>query len=295
MTLEEARETSDVVSGMFPINEVYAHVLFDSGANVSFVSNSFCHYLNRDANRLEKSYIVETADGGQVEVKEVIDGCTICIDGKKLPVRLMPTGLGGFDVVLGMDWLSNNHAQIVCNKKMIKILTPEGETIYVYGDRMKNDIGVITTIMANKYLQKGYATFLAYAINANLEKKNIHDVPEVFPEELPGIPPERQVEFKIDLIPGATLIARAPYRLAPTQMQELMKQLWELLDNGFIRPRSSPWGAPILFVKKKDGTMRMCIDYRELNKIMIKNKYSLPRITIFSINCKGLATSRRST
>ncbi|GJT93032.1 putative reverse transcriptase domain-containing protein [Tanacetum coccineum] len=101
---------------------------------------------------------------------------------------------------------------------------------------------------------------------------------EVFPEDLPGLPPVRQVEFQIDLIPGAAPVARAPYRLAPSEMQELSNQLQELVDQGFIRPNTSPWGAPVLFVKKKDGSFRMCIDYRELNKLTIKNHYPLPRI-----------------
>ena len=100
----------------------------------------------------------------------------------------------------------------------------------------------------------------------------------MFPEELPGIPPERQVEFRIDLVPGAAPIAKAPYRLAPPEMQDLSMQLQELLDKGFIRPSSSPWGALILFVKKKDRSHRMCIDYRELNKVTVKNRYPLPRI-----------------
>ncbi|KAJ0581106.1 putative nucleotidyltransferase, Ribonuclease H [Helianthus annuus] len=99
-----------------------------------------------------------------------------------------------------------------------------------------------------------------------------------FPEDLPGLPPQRQVEFRIDLVPGAAPVAKAPYRLAPSEMQELSTQLQELLDKGFIRPSFSPWGAPVLFVKKKDGTLRMCIDYRELNKLTIKNRYPLPRI-----------------
>ena len=95
----------------------------------------------------------------------------------------------------------------------------------------------------------------------------MREFPDVFPEELPGVPPERQVEFRIDLILGAATIAKAPYRLAPPEMQELSSQLQELLGKGFIRPSSSPWGALILFVKKKDGSHRMCIDYRELNKL----------------------------
>jgi hypothetical protein len=117
-----------------------------------------------------------------------------------------------------------------------------------------------------------------------VEERKLEDVPvvaeypDVFPEDLPGLPPNRQVEFKIDLMPGTTPIAKAPYQLAPSELQELMKQIQELMDKGFIRPSSSSCGAPILFVKKKDGTMRMCIDYRDLNKVTIKNMYPLPRI-----------------
>nr|GFC50139.1 putative reverse transcriptase domain-containing protein [Tanacetum cinerariifolium] len=96
--------------------------------------------------------------------------------------------------------------------------------------------------------------------------------------DLPGLPPIRPVEFQIDLVPGAAPVARAPYRLAPSEMKELAEQLKELSDKGFIRPSSSPWGAPVLFVKKKDGSFRMCIDYRELNKLTAKNRYPLPRI-----------------
>ncbi|GKE29085.1 hypothetical protein Tco_1444469, partial [Tanacetum coccineum] len=116
------------------------------------------------------------------------------------------------------------------------------------------------------------------------DDKRLEDIPivreflEVFPKYLPGLPQVRQVEFQIDLILGAAPVAQAPYRLAPSEMQELSNQLQELADRGFIRPSTSPWGAPVLFVKKKDGSFRMCIDYRELNKLTIKNRYPLPRI-----------------
>ncbi|GKA70347.1 putative reverse transcriptase domain-containing protein [Tanacetum coccineum] len=147
---------------------------------------------------------------------------------------------------------------------------------------------VISYSKAQEYMAKGCQVFLAQISAKKEEDKSegkqikdvpiVRDFPEVFPEDLPGLPPARPVEFQIDLIPGAAPVARAPYRLAPSEMKELSEQLQELSDKGFIRPSSSPWGAPVLFVKKKDGSFRMCIDYRELNKLTVKNRYPLPRI-----------------
>ncbi|GJU35250.1 putative reverse transcriptase domain-containing protein [Tanacetum coccineum] len=135
---------------------------------------------------------------------------------------------------------------------------------------------------------KGCQVFLAHVTMKEAEDKSkkkrldnvpiIRDFPEVFPEDVPGLPPTHQVEFQIDLIPGTAPVARAPYRLAPSEMKELSEQLKELSNKGFIRPSSSPWGAPVFFVKKKDGSFRMCIDYQELNKMTMKNHYPLPRI-----------------
>ncbi|GKA35128.1 putative reverse transcriptase domain-containing protein [Tanacetum coccineum] len=137
-----------------------------------------------------------------------------------------------------MDWLAKYQAVIVCAEKIVCI--PWG--------------------------------------NVTLIIHIVRDFPEVFPEDLPGLPPTRQVEFQIDLVPGAAPVARAPYRLSPSEMKELSEQLKVLSNKGFIRPSSSPWGAPVLFVKKKDGSFWMCIDYRELNKLTVKNRYPLPRI-----------------
>nr|GFA84397.1 putative reverse transcriptase domain-containing protein [Tanacetum cinerariifolium] len=151
-----------------------------------------------------------------------------------------------------------------------------------------NQLNLISCTQTQKYLLKGYLVFLANittkTIKDKSEEKRLQDVPivrdfsEVFLEDLPGLPPTRQVEFQIDLIPGVAPVARAPYRLAPYEMKELSDQLQELFDKGFIRPSSSPWGAPVLFVKKRDGSFRMCIDYRELNKLTMKNRYPLLRI-----------------
>ncbi|GKA05573.1 putative reverse transcriptase domain-containing protein, partial [Tanacetum coccineum] len=150
--------------------------------------------------------------------------------------------LGTFDVIIGMDWLVKHDAVIVCSEKVVRI--PYGsKTLIVEGDKGVSRLKVISCIKAHVPV--------------------IRDFPEVFPEEFPGLPPSRQVEFQINLVPGAAPVARTPYRLAPSEMKELSVQLQELLEKGFIRPSSSPWGASVLFVKKKDGSFRMCIDYRE--------------------------------
>ncbi|GJR56010.1 putative nucleotidyltransferase, ribonuclease H [Tanacetum coccineum] len=203
----------------------------------------------------------------------------------------MPVELGSFDVIVGMDWLAKYHAVIDCAEKIVRI--PWGnETLIVHGDGSSRGnetrLNIISCTKTHKYLLKGHHVFLAHVTTKEIEDKSgekrledvpiVRDFPEVFPEDLSGLPPTRQVEFQIDLVPGAAPVARAPYRLAPSKMKELSEQLQELSDKGFIRPSSSPWGAPVLFVKKKDGSFRMCIDYRELNKLTVKNRYPLPRI-----------------
>ncbi|GKC19536.1 putative reverse transcriptase domain-containing protein [Tanacetum coccineum] len=156
------------------------------------------------------------------------------------------------------------------------------------GSCVNSKLNIISGTKTQKYMHKGCQVYLAQVISKKAEDKSeekrledlsiVREFPEVFLEDLPGLPPARQVEFQIDLVPGAAPVARAPYRLAPAEMQELSTQLQELSDKGFIRPSSSPWGAPVLFVKKKDGSFRMCIDYRELNKLTMKNRYPLSRI-----------------
>ena len=284
MTEEEAKTTQDVVAGTLLIDSNLARVLFDSGATHSFVSYAFCQNLTGPLATLDRIYDIEIADGSHVRVNRMYPDCSLDINGRNFPINLLPIGIKGFDVIVGMDWMGSNEAKNLCGKRVVSIKRPDGEKFYVYGNRDNKFPCVISAFKAQKCLTKGCESFLAYVLDGKKEKKKVEDVkvanefPEVFPEDLPGLPPIRQVEFGIDLIPGANPIARAPYRLAPTEMKELMSQLQELLDKGFIRPSSSPWGDPVLFVKKKDGTMRMCIDYRELNKVTINNRYPLPRI-----------------
>ncbi|GKA83739.1 putative reverse transcriptase domain-containing protein [Tanacetum coccineum] len=203
----------------------------------------------------------------------------------------MPVELGSFDAIISMDWLAKYQAIIVCAEKIVRIPW-RNKTLIIHGDGSNQGnvtrLNIISCTKTQKYMEKGFPIFLAHVTTKEVEDKSekkrledvpiVQDFPEVFPEDLPGLPPTRQVEFQIDLVPGAAPVARAPYRLAPSEMKELSEQLKELSDKGFIRPSSSPWGAPVLFVKKKDGSFRMCIDYRELNKLTVKNRYPLPRI-----------------
>nr|GEV30271.1 putative reverse transcriptase domain-containing protein [Tanacetum cinerariifolium] len=216
---------SNVVTGTFLLNNRYALVLFDTGADRSFVSTAFSSLIDIIPTTLDHGYDVELADGRIIWVNTLIRGCTSNFLNHPFNIDLMPIEMGSFDVIIGMDWLVKYHAVIVCDEKLVRV--PFGDEILIFQD-------------------------------------------------LSGIPPIRQVEFQIDLVPGAAPVARAPYRLAPSEMKELSDQLKELVDKGFIRPSSSPWGAPVLFVKKKDGSFWMCIDYQELNKLT--NRYPLPRI-----------------
>ncbi|RVW14473.1 Retrovirus-related Pol polyprotein from transposon 297 [Vitis vinifera] len=151
------------------------------------------------------------------------------------------------------------------------------------GKHVEKPVRMISALRASSSLRKCCQGFLAYVVNEENDLKLedipiVRNYPDVFPEDLPGLPPEREVDFTIDVAPGTTPISKAPYRMAPLELKELKIQLQELLDKGFIRLSVSPWGAPVLFVKKNDGSMRLCIDYRELNKVMVRNKYPLPRI-----------------
>nr|GEV54940.1 putative reverse transcriptase domain-containing protein [Tanacetum cinerariifolium] len=205
-------------------------------------------------------YDVELADGRIIGLNTILRGCMLNILNHPFNINLMPVELGSFDAIIGMDCNQGNATRL----------------------------NIISCTKMEKYMMKGFPIFLAHVTTKEVEdkskKKRLEDVPivqnfpEVFPEDLLGLPPTRPVEFQIDLVLGDAPVARAPYRLAPSEMKELSGQLKELSNKGFIRPSSSPWGASFLFVKKKDGSFRMCIDYQELNKLTVKNRYPLPRI-----------------
>ncbi|GJR12157.1 putative reverse transcriptase domain-containing protein [Tanacetum coccineum] len=223
----DANPDSNVVKGMFLLNNHYASMIFNSGTDRSFLSTTFRALIDVTPDTLDVSYAIELAD-------ERISKPNIVLRA-----------------------LGNHHAVIVCDEKIMRI---------PYGDKV-----LIVQVTKKETEDKSEEKRLE-------DVPTVRDFPEVFPEDLPGLPPTRQVEFQIDLVPSAAVVARAPYRLAPSELQELSTQLQELSDKGFIRPSSSPWGAPVLFVKKKDGSFQMCIDYRELNKLTVKNRYPLSRI-----------------
>ncbi|KAL4013812.1 hypothetical protein IC575_025996 [Cucumis melo] len=201
-----------------------------------------------------------------------------------LDVTLLVLDMQDFDVILGMDWLSANHANIDCFGKEVVFNPPSEASFKFRWAGMVCIPKVISAMKASKLLSQGTWGILASVVDIREPEVSlssepvVREYPDVFPDELPGLPPPREVDFAIELEPGTAPISRAPYRMAPAELKEFKVQLQELLDKGFIRPSVSPWGAPVLFVKKKDGSMRLCIDYRELNKVTVKNRYPLPRI-----------------
>ncbi|GJR13388.1 putative reverse transcriptase domain-containing protein [Tanacetum coccineum] len=261
---EEARQDPNIVTGTFTLNNHFATTLFDSGADYSFVSTTFIPLLGLEPSELGFKYKIEIASGQLVEIDKVIKGCKLEIEGHVFDIDLIPFGYGSFDMIIGMDWLSNYKAEIIYHEKVVRIPLSDGKVLRVVEERPDEKARLLMSAKPSDKKQKEIVV--------------VRDFPEVFSDDLSGLLPIREIEFRIELTPGATPVTKSPYRLAPSELEELSGQLKELQDKGFIRPSSSPWEASMLFVKKKDGSFRMCIDYRELNKLTVKNRYPLPRI-----------------
>ncbi|GKB50780.1 putative reverse transcriptase domain-containing protein, partial [Tanacetum coccineum] len=212
----DANPDSNVVKGTFILNNHYAFILFDSGADRSFISTTFSTLLDITPDTLDVSYAVELADGRISETNTVLKGCTLGLLGHPFNIDLMPVELGSFDAIIGMGWLANHHAVIVCDEKVVRI--PYGDEVFiVQGDggsrREKSKLSIISCTKTHKYVEKGCLIFLAQVTKKETgdksEEKRLEDVPtvrdfpKVFPEDLPGLQPTRQVEFQIDLVPGA--------------------------------------------------------------------------------------------
>ena len=179
--------------------------------------------------------------------------------------------LAHLDEILGMDWLSTNHIFLNCKEKMLVFGGNVIPNEPLNENAANNGVGDVRT----------YMVLFSMNVEEVSEVSSIpvmSEFPEVFSDDIYELPPEREVEFVIDLVPGANPVSIAPYRMSPVELAEVKAHVQGILSRQFVRPSVSPWGAPVLLVKKKDESMRMCVDYRQLNKVTIKNKYPLPRI-----------------
>ncbi|GJS50469.1 putative reverse transcriptase domain-containing protein [Tanacetum coccineum] len=272
---------SNVMTGTFLLNNRYASVLFDTCADRSFVSTAFSSQMDIMPSTLDHYYDVELADGRIIGLNTILRGCTLNLLNHPFNINLMPVELGSFDAIIGMDWLAKYQAIIVCAEKIVRI--PWGnETLIVHGDESNQGhetrLHIISYSKTQEYMLKGCPVFLAHVTTNEVEDKSekkrledvpiVRDFPEVFPEDLPGLPPTRQVEFQIDLVPGAAPVARAPYRLAPSEMKDapilaLPEGSEDFIVSYAIAPRSKVWRADVLDAKKRGG--RLCITGQLIN------------------------------
>jgi hypothetical protein len=205
--------------------------------------------------------------GEDIPARQLCPNVNLKIRGVDFVANLIILESKGIDVILGMDWLSKYEVLIDCAKQSVKMTTPEGKEMEFVGEPV-----VTAKVVAI------HAKVNELDASQGSEVPVVNEFPDVFPEELPRMPPDQDIEFVIELKPGTSPLYKTPYRMATLELAELKEHIKELLEKGFIRPSSSPWGAPVIFVPKKDGTQRLCVDYHALNEVTVKNKYLLPRI-----------------
>jgi hypothetical protein len=266
MAMEDTQAAPDLIIGMILVNDNNAIVLFDSGASNSFVASNFVQKYNLPLSML-KNRMTVGSPRGDMHARNVCPKVSILIRGVEFLANLIVLQSKGIDVILGMDWLSKHNGLIDCAKKAVKLTPSSGKELEYVAENLVTDKAASNKIVLN-YLDTV----------PTLDIWTVSEFPDVVLEELSGMPPDHEIEFVIELVPDTTLIFERPYRMAANQLVELKEHLQELLDKGYIHPSASPWGAPVIFVPKKDGTQRMCVDYRSLNEVTIKNMYPLPRI-----------------
>jgi hypothetical protein len=268
------QETPRVALGTFSVKSHSANVLFDNGATHSFVTASWVETHNIPVAPMYPPMRISSI-GGRTQTDRYCPSARVQIRGIEFPANLIVMGTQylTINVILGMNWLTKYQASLSYDKRTVKLVSLSGEEV------------LVELVLSRP--RKGSC----HQITAHIEEikpseaiKVVTEFPDVFPEDLPGMPPERKVEFAIELIPGTAPISKRAYQLSRPELVELKKHTDELLEKGYIRPSTSPWAAQVLFVEKKDGTKRMCIDYRSLNKVTIKNKYPYPELKICSIS-----------
>ncbi|KAL0534846.1 hypothetical protein IC582_029143 [Cucumis melo] len=234
----------------------------------SFVSIIFLTKLNKMLEPLSKGLAIYTPVGDILLVNEVLHNCEVLVEGISMLVDLIPLELQRLYVILGMNFLFAHYASMNCHRKEVVFRKPGFAKVVFRDMRKVIPRSLISVLKVEKLLRKGCTAFLAHMIVVQREKLKSEDVSvvkeflDVFPDDLSNLPPNRKIEFTIELLPGTTPISQTPYRMTPSELKELKVQLQELVDKGYIRPSVSPWGALVQFMKKKDGTLRLCIDYR---------------------------------
>jgi len=256
-TREEARTAPNVVAGTLLLNHQPVFVLFDSGATRSFIAYKTIEKLGMSPHRVFMGFAISTPLGERVDVDIVYKDVKLVIMGCEFSANLIPLPLHDFDIILGMDWLGRHRAQMDCFAKTITFCGLMGRGVVFRGERNVIPNCFISAMTAQKMVNKGCEVYLAMVMdlnNGNNELANLHivrDFPDVFPEELPGLPPEREVEVSIDVLPGTTPIAQAPYRMASVELAELKFQLQELLDKRVYTPQQLTLGSFGVICKEK--------------------------------------------
>ncbi|XP_030442425.2 uncharacterized protein LOC115664665 [Syzygium oleosum] len=268
LTQEDAENSDTIITGTVSLDNRTAYALFNTGATYSFVSKQFVRLAKLETEPLENVLNVSTPMKDELQTTLECQGCKLIIGGLEGTIDLAVLAMYDFDIIIGMDWLSKQRANIDCYSKVIQFNSPNRPCSTFMGNGGGSSTPLISALEAFRLLEKGCQGYLATVENKSREEGPkledilvVNEFSDVFPNELPGLPLEREIEFAIEVAPGTEPISKAPYRMALTELKELKVQLQELLDNGFIHPSASPWGAPILFVKKKDRSLELCIDY----------------------------------
>ena len=244
MTVEEIPEGEPILAGMYLVNNYPAMVLFDSGASHTFISKGFVTQHQLEVHTLDVKYAIQ-ATGATQYTNQVARNVILNLEGIKVGAYPLILEDQGIDIILGVNWMKAHEVQINVVTRVVSLKDDQGHPF---------ELQLPAHPCLDQMVKKTRAVTLESIPVVN-------EFIDVFPEDLPGLPPDRAVEFTIELEPGTAPISRRPYRMPPKEPAELKIQLQELLDKGFVRPSTSPWGCPTLFVKKKDGTLRLCVDY----------------------------------
>ncbi|XP_071687821.1 uncharacterized protein [Rutidosis leptorrhynchoides] len=274
MTAAQATDAKGTISGHVFVHHRTLFVMFDSGSTHSIVSVKSLKYLKVSPTWLSTPFTISTPMGSIEIIDRVFRNCRLEFNDYMFPANLFPMTMHDFDIILGMDWFSRHHANIDCYSKRILFGNHSIPDCVFNGDLPIKSIKVISALKAQKLILHGYVGYLASIQNLSIESPSLENIdvvrefPDVFPDELRGLPPVREVEFSIDLIPGSQPISKAPYRMAPLELQELKEQLQEFIDCGFIQPSVSPWGAPVL-----SGYHQLHVKEEDILKAVYRTRY----------------------